>query len=42
MDGEALQPFLKTHAPPQMNISIDAQYSLVPANPGSSRKNSCG
>ena len=28
-------------APPQVNISIDAQYSLVPANPGSSRKSSC-
>ncbi|ATD60002.1 MAG: hypothetical protein ACOH2S_02715 [Janthinobacterium svalbardensis] len=26
-----MQPFLKTHAPPQVNISIDAQYPLVPA-----------
>jgi hypothetical protein len=31
MDWEALQPFLKTHAPPQVNISIDAQYPVVPA-----------
>ena len=24
MDWEALQPFLKTHTPPQLNITIDA------------------